>query len=426
MKKSFAYIMSLLIISTMMLGACKPAASSGPVEIKYMMWGSPEELAVWQTIVNEFETSHPNIKVTVDVSDWDGYWEKLKVLYASNTPPDVFAMDAPLFRDWQSRGVLLDLQPYIDQKPGFLDGFYPQALQNYNIDGHYYGLPRDCQTIVMFYNKDMFDAANVAYPQANWTYDDFRQIASQLTKDNNGDGKTDQWGFGADLWDMELFWSEAIWAHGGDIISQDHTQTLIGDPQAREGWKFISDLVVTDQSMPNPDTAAQFGYDLYAAGVVAMWPMGHWAVPDYKAVEFQYDVAPMPVGPAGQATSINSAGFVVSKDSKNPEAAWEFIQFAMSETGQTRLTQLGFALPVLKSVAESDTFLKQDGYSMNQQVFIDSIAFAHVKPSFKGYDEWATIVGDGMNPVWLGEQELNTTLAEIVPAANEVLTKYNQ
>ena len=68
-------------------------------------------------------------------------------------------MDAPLFLDWQSRGALLNLQPYIDANPGFLDGFYPQTLTAYKTADGYYGLPRDFQTIVLFYNKDMFDAA---------------------------------------------------------------------------------------------------------------------------------------------------------------------------------------------------------------------------------------------------------------------------
>src|SRR5262245_22785583 len=89
-------------------------AQEKPVEIKYMMWGSPEELAVWQKIVDEFQASHPDIHVNVDVSDWSSYWNKLQTLFAGGTPPDVFAMDAPLYLDWQSRGVLLNLQSYID------------------------------------------------------------------------------------------------------------------------------------------------------------------------------------------------------------------------------------------------------------------------------------------------------------------------
>jgi multiple sugar transport system substrate-binding protein len=184
-----------------------------------MAWGAPEELAVWQHIVDDFQAANPNIKVNVEVSDWDSYWTKLKTLLAANTPPDVFAMDAPLYLDYQSRGVLLNLQPYIDKTPGLLDGFYPVTLEAYKLPDGYYGMPRDFQTVVLFYNKDMFDAANVAYPTADWTYDDLRTAAKSLTLDQNGDGTIEQWGFSTDLWDMELFWSEAIWSWGGEVIN---------------------------------------------------------------------------------------------------------------------------------------------------------------------------------------------------------------
>ena len=121
----------------------------------------------------------------------------------------------------------------------------------------------------------------------------------------------------------------------------------------------------------------------------------------------------MPTGPAGQATSVNSAGFVVGKDCKNPDAAFAFIKFVLSAAGQTRLAEMGFACPVLKSVAESDAFLKQST-PINHQIFLDSLAFAHMKPVFKGYDEWSSTVGDGLTPMWNGEAELNPTLDSIV------------
>src|SRR5678816_1066716 len=146
-----------------------------------------------------------------------------------SSPPDVFAMDAPLYLDWQSRGALLNLQPYIDQNPDMLADVYPQTLTAYKLEDGYYGLPRDFQTIVVFYNKDMFDAAGVPYPTEDWTYDDLKETAKKLTLDTNGDGKTDQYGLWTDTWDMELFWSEAIWAYGGQIINDDHSKTLIGE-----------------------------------------------------------------------------------------------------------------------------------------------------------------------------------------------------
>jgi multiple sugar transport system substrate-binding protein len=241
-----------------------------------MVWGAPEELEVWQTIVDDFQSANPDIKVNVEVSDWDTYWTKLKTLLAANTPPDVFAMDAPLYLDYQSRGVLLNLQPYIDKNAGFLDGFYPVTLEAYKLPDGYYGMPRDFQTIVLFYNKDMFDAAGVDYPATDWTYDDLRAAAKDLTIDNNGDGTIDQWGFSSDLWDMELIWSEAIWSWGGEVINPEHTETLIGGPAARQAWQYFYDLMFVDKSMPDGNTVGQYGEDLFQAGMVAMTTIGHW------------------------------------------------------------------------------------------------------------------------------------------------------
>ena len=415
-------LLFVIVVASMLLAACGGApAADKATEVTFMMWGAPEELAVWQAVVDDFHSANPSITVKVDVSDWDSYWTKLNTLIAGGTPPDVFAMDAPLFLDWQSRGALLNLQPYIDKTPGFLDGFYPQTLTAYKTADGYYGLPRDFQSIVLFYNKDMFDAANLAYPTADWTYDDLLTAAKALTLDKDGDGKTDQFGLWTDTWDMELFWSEAIWAYGGEIISGDHTRTLIGEGGARDAWAYIDSLYKAGV-MPSPTTAGEYGDDLFQSKMSAMTTIGHWAVPGYVQAGLNFDVVPMPAGPSGKATSVNSAGFVVSKASKNADAAFEFIKFALGEAGQKRLAELGFAIPVLKSVAESDAYLKQPG-SLNQQVFLDSIAFARTKPVFKGYEEWAGVVGDGLTPVFDGDAELNTTLDEVVKAADEILSK---
>lgn len=404
--------------------ATTPATSTtAPAEITYMMWGAPEELAVWQKIVDDFQQANPTIKVKVDVSDWDSYWNKLKTLYAGGTPPDVFAMDGPLYPDWAARGVLLNLQPYIDKTPGLLDGIYPNTLATYRRPDGFFGMPRDLQPIVLFYNKAMFDAAGLAYPTDTWTMNDLRAAAKQLTKDTNGDGKLDQWGFAPDLWDMELFWSAAVWGYGGDILSTDYAKTTLADGKGRDAWHFIADMVLQDKSVPGPLIAAEYGNDPFAAGVAAMTTIGHWVVPQYAQLAFKWDVAPMPAGPATRATSVNSAGFVVSKDTKHADAAWQFVKFAIGSVGQTRLTELGFAVPILKSIAESPVFLKQKTAPINQQVFLDSLQFARAKPSFKGYDEWASTVGDSLVPVWNGEKPIDATLDEIVPQADEVLSK---
>jgi multiple sugar transport system substrate-binding protein len=416
-------VFSLMMIAVLLLTACgaKTGSSGGQTQLSFMMWGDPAELTVWNQIVKDFEAANPTITVSVEVSDWDSYWTKLKTLLAAKTPPDMFAIDAPLYLDYQSKGVLLNLKPYLDANPGMLDGLYPQTLQAYQTPQGYFGLPRDFQTIVLFYNKDMFDKAKLAYPSADWTWDDLRAAARQLTL-TGSDGKTTQYGFSFDMWDMEPGYSEAIWSYGGDMLNADHTKTLLGDPQARQAWQLLYDMTFVDKSVPDSNTSGQYGGDTFLAGVSAMTPLGHWVVPGYAEAKLNFDAAPMPKGSAGRFTSVNSAGFVIAKGSKHPAQAFTFLKFVLSTAGQTRLAELGFACPVLKSIAESPVFLNQK-IAINQQVFLDALQYARIKPVFKGYDEWASAVGDGMAPVWRGEADLNKTLDEVVTAADAVLAK---
>ena len=418
-------VFSLIMVAVLLLSACggkTGGTTGGQTQLSFMMWGDPAELTVWKQIVADFEVANPTITVSVEVSDWDSYWTKLKTLLAAKTPPDMFAIDAPLYLDYQSKGVLLNLQPYLDKNPGMLDGLFLQTLQAYQTPQGYFGLPRDFQTIVLFYNKDMFDKAGLAYPTADWTWDDLRAAAKKLTLDTNGDGKTDQYGFSFDMWDMEPGYSEAIWSYGGKILNADNTKTLLGAAKARQAWQLLYDMTFVDKSVPDSNTSGQYGGDTFLAGVSAMTPLGHWVVPGYADAKLNFDAAPMPKGPAGRFTSVNSAGFVIAKGSKHPAQAFAFLKFVLSTAGQTRLAELGFACPVLKSIAESPVFLKQK-IAINQQVFLDALKYANIKPVFKGYDEWASAVGDGMAPVWRGEADLNKTLDEVVVAADAVLAK---
>ena len=259
------------------------SVSAAQTDITYMAWGSPEELTVWQTIADEFNEANPDINVSVDVSDWEAYFNKLQTLFAGGTPPDVFAMDAPLYPDWQSRGVLKNLQPYLDAEPEVTEDFYSVTLEAYETEEGYFGLPRDFQTIVLYYNKDMFDAAGVDYPTNEWTLEDMREAAKALTVDTDGDGTTDQWGYWADFYDMELFWGGAIWGSGGQVLSGDYTETLLGNEPARNVFQMMSDMIFEDGSVPDTGEAEQYGYDIFLAERAAMTTIGHWTVPEYTA-----------------------------------------------------------------------------------------------------------------------------------------------
>lgn len=394
-------------------------AAQAQTEITYLMWGDPPEIAVWQQLVDAFQAQNPDIKVKFEVTDWDSYWSKLRVQTAGGDAPDVFAMDGPIYPDWQSRGTLLNLQPMIDADPSVLAGIYDGPLAVYRLADGYYGLPRDFQTIVIYFNKTMFDAAGLAYPDADWTLDDMAAAAAKLTLDKDGDGATDQWGLSTEVWDMEPFWGPMVYNHGGEIISADHKTTLMTEGPARDAFAFI-DKLYQDGVLMSAEQQESYGNDGFAAGVGAMTFSGHWVIPNYNTLGFDWGVAPFPKGPAGRATLVNSAGIVIGSGTKHPDEAWKFVKFVVSEQGQSLLTSLGFAIPVQKAVASGDVYLKQASKG-DHKLFVDALDYARPKPSFRGYEEWAAAVGDNLGPVWNGEAGLNEALDTIKEEADATL-----
>ncbi len=393
--------------------------------ITYQAWGTPAEGAVWNEIARAFEAGHPGITVDVQLADWDSYWEKLRVQIAGGTPPDVFAMSPPLYPDWQSRGVLLNLQPYLEADPTTLDGVYPVTLTAYQTPEGYFGLPRDFQTIVLYYNKDMFDAAGVAYPTADWTWDDLRAAAVKLTLDKDGDGRTDQWGFTADGYGPEAMIAPMVRSYGGDLVDVAAKKTLLGSAEAMAAFGLMHDMFAVDHSMPNDQEVASFGWDPFLAGVAAMTLSGHWSVPDYSASALKWDIAPIPRGPKGRVTTVNSAGFVISKDTKSPDAAFAFVKFATSEEGQTLAAKIGLAVPIRATVATSPAYLNQTSAPINHALFVDALAYAQPLPVFRGYEEWSTALGDSLNLVWTDQMTPEDGIAEAVAAGDDAIAKSN-
>ena len=138
--------------------------------------------------------------------------------------------------DYQTRDVLLDLTPYIEGESYDLSQLDANAVKDFTTaDGTQFGLPRDLNVIALYYNKDMFDAAGVAYPDDTWDWAKLVEVGKQLTKDTNGDGTPDQWGVYTETTDMENAWSSFVWQAGGDILSADGTTSALDYRSGRTG-----------------------------------------------------------------------------------------------------------------------------------------------------------------------------------------------
>ena len=359
------------------------AGYTGPeTTITYSIWGDPSELKNQQAIVDAFHVANPKITVKVTVSDWNTYWDKLQTGIAGGDAPDVFAMDGPLFPDYQSRDVLLDLKPYIDRSGYDLTQLADQAVADFTTPGGQFGLPRDLNVIGLFYNKKMFDAAGLPYPDDTWDWAKLVEVGKKLTL-KSADGKVSQWGFYTETSDMENYWSSLVWQNGGDIISADHKTSLVGSDAAVGGLQFLQDLIYKDKIMdvPNADKGDEF-----EQGQAAMEANGSWLVATHINAGLEFGIAPLPKGPAGRVTSINPTGAVVFKGTKSPDAAWEFVKYLASPAAQTKLMVLKASMPANKAVLTGPFSTSFDG----AKTLADAIAYAHIKPSFKGFNDWTT------------------------------------
>jgi multiple sugar transport system substrate-binding protein len=401
-------------------GAASPVAYTGPpATIEYSIWGDPQEITSQKRIVAAFHEIEPKITVNVTVSDWDAYWDKLQTGLAGGAAPDVFAMDGPLFPDYQSRDVLLDLKPFIDREGYDLTQLADQGVKDFTTaDGGQYGLPRDLNVIALYYNKKMFDAAGIPYPDETWDWTKLVEVGKQLTKDKNGDGKVDQWGLYTETTDMENYWSSLVWQNGGDILAPDGKTTVLDTPAAAGGIQFLQDLIYKEKIVPEPAIFAETG-DAFEQGKAAMEANGSWLVPTDTAAGLEFGIAPLPKGPVAQATSVNPTGAVVFNSSKSPDAAWAFVKYLASPAAQEQLMKLHASLPVSKQVLSGPFASAFDG----AKVFADSLAYAHLKPSFKGYNEFTTTLQGELdeNVFDAPNKTAAEALQSLVPQLNDLL-----
>ena len=387
-----------------------------PVTITYAMWGDTTELANQQKIVDAFKVLNPNITVKVSVADWTTYWDKLQTDLAGGNAPDVLLMDGPLYPDYQTRDQLLDLTPLITRDGFDTGGLVDLAVQDFTApDGHLYGLPRDLNTIALFYNKTMFDAAGLPYPDGTWDWNKLVEVAKKLTKTSGG--KTSQWGFYTETSDMENFWSSLVWQAGGDILSADKKSVLIDSAQAAAGIQFLQDLIYKDKVMQQP-VAGGTG-DAFENGQAAMEANGSWLVPTHEAAGIDFGVAPLPKGPAGQATSVNPSGVVIYKGTKSADAAWEFVKCYTGPKLQAMVASLKASMPANKQVLTQQYATSFEG----GKTFADALAYAHLKPSFKGYNEWSTALQDELDSKVFNDNTLTAKAAldEIAPTLQKLL-----
>ncbi len=321
---------------------------------------SPAEEKLVVANLDKFQQLHPNIKINwQDIGT--NYVDKMRANVAAGTVPDVFYLQPDMATEYIPAGKLLDLSPYLQRDKVSPTDYYASLLHPFSCkSGQIFGLPKDWNSLAVFYNKKMFQAAGVAEPTASWTWDDMRADAKKLTKAGNASNSV----YGITLAADESRWGAFLFADGGTMLNGDGTQAAFNSQAGLDALNFYTGFQKDGSSVIPSSVGAGWAGDAFGKQRAAMALEGGWLIP-YLSQQFpdvQYGVAPVPLAPNGKrADLIYTNAWAAYGNTKHADAAWQLIHYMASKDVQASQLHAGFALPSLVSMANDPYFQQNPG-----------------------------------------------------------------
>lgn len=416
------------VFALLFLGGC---SKSNKQEVRLAQFlTDPVLIEKLTQVVHDIEARHPGLHIKIDNIPYNEYQQKITTELAAGNAPDVIFVEVNNFVDLYLRNVLEDLTPYCQRDGVDLKGYYDGVIKRFSPDGKLFALPQDtAPSGIIFYNKKIFQDAGVPYPKDNWTWPEpFLSICKKLTMDD-GQGHVTRWAF-ADAYNIQ--YENFLFGNGADYVDNpEHpTRVTLDSPKAMEAITFRWALIQKYHVSPDPSelqTISPAGgqMDMFLHGQVAMLSSGIWQTPRFLEMKgLDFDVVEFPHGPqGGKGWGTGGSGYALSKTSQNKDLAWMVIKEITSAESLTQMTQTGMMQPALKSLAESDVFLKAPGAD-HKAILLEMPKYSHYQP-FLG--NWAEInfgqLGPALDPVWMGKKTPEDVLPGVVKAINEKFFK---
>lgn len=384
-------------------------------EITYMHWGDDYERQMYADLIAAYEKLVPGVKIEQVYTPGD-YYTKLQALAASKTLPDIFWLSEARVKEFADTGLMSDLTDVLKQYPAISDGMFDGAMDYGKSDGIQYSIPKDYTSYVMYINVDMFKEAGIPIPTSEWTMDDYMDIASQLTKVENG--RTVQYGtcvnnYRAD-WINFMGNYDAQWFKDG--------KSNISDPNAIKGLAVQSQLIENGYA-PAPGTTGDSEDRLFIIGQIGMYPSGRWVVPSFLSeCDFEWTAVEFPKGTTRVCPFI-TANVAISSSSTNEEIAANFLSFQMSQTGLGYTLSSGLSVPLYEELITDKSILADPA-----EAFIATSAYIGDKEQVDAlatgkWSEYNSIISAELSLVYDGSQTIEEAAENIDKKANETLFK---
>jgi len=392
------------------------------VTLTLTYWGGDVDTTTWQQRLALAKEKFPNITVNAQIIPTD-YDTKLQTMFAGGTAPDIAEVSQDDFDNFASQGEFEDLNPYFQQAGIDLVSQFGQGnIDTFTEDGHLYGIADRSGAMVIWYNKDLFDQAGVSYPTADWTWDQFRTAAKQLTQ-RDASGNVTVWGWWGNL-DWWPLWAQWMAQNGGGILDASG-QPILNSQANIDGLQFMQDMVYQDKTGPSPLDYANMGVTspdtVFAQGKMAMEVTGFWNVAQLESTSVNYDIAPLPQGKV-KAVPVSVAGLAMSSSCQHKAEAAELLEFLTSAAGQKPIADNALDVPsniqALQDPSWTNPSWNTRGIDLG--VYAEEAPYLWSPPTLK-FDQIVQAFSNAMTDTWSNNQSVTDGLNAAQQAVQDLL-----
>ena len=313
-------------------------ASDGKKTLSISVWDN-DATPQFTAVAEAFMAANPDVTIEFIDAPSSEYNNKVMLAGGDSEPDVIFVKDTENQVSMKEKGQILNLDEYI-KKDAIDLGMYQGVAEQLQMDGSNYTLPFRKDWYMLFYNKDLFDKAGVAYPSADMTWDEYEELAKQMT---SGEGSSKVYGTHNHTWQALV----SNWA------VQDGKNTLMSDdysfmkPAYEQAVRMQDEGIM--QSYANLKTGSIHYISVFEQQQCAMLPMGSWfigtLIQDKEAGKFGFNwgvpTIPHPEGVEAGATVGSTTPVAINAKSDDPDLAWEFVKFATGEEGAMALADNG-------------------------------------------------------------------------------------
>lgn len=419
MKKTLKLAGLFLLSFVFILAGCSGktnSSSDGEVTLDYFTFSPGEAYEEdLKSMIAAFEDQNPNIKINYEMASFEDYFTKLQTRLAGGSAPDTFELNYENFVNYASKGTLLELDSLLEDDSDFDPSEINEAaFKAFQYDGKQYGMVESFSNVVLYYNKDLFDAAGVEYPTADWTWEDELEAAEKLTDAGNG-----VYGTYAPLQFWEFY--KTIAQNGGSIFNEDKTEATVNSKENIEALQWMVDKVNKYNVTPSDEEmSGQSDGDLFTAGKIAMLRTGIWMMGTFQDASFEWDIAVEP-GNTQKAHHFFANGLAVSKDTDHPEEAWKWVKFmSASEDAAKIRVDSSWELPAVTNTDLVAKYLEQTPPENREAVF-EALDTLVVPPVIEEWNKLTDAFTKELDLVKLGDKTPEEALNDLQPQIQKLV-----